>query len=387
MAIVVNFDLDELELDAMQDSGFTTLKCYYSDSPDGTFTDTGIAPNQTLAQAVTAGLPYAFTFTLTAQNASQWFKVVAYDGSTTSSLSDAKSFHGGGGTSLKAIRQRLGKATHLMLTGTTTASGASDGSTAIAVTSNFKRYRNDYFGGVSGTSGWIFHRLSNNTWAEVSDWVQSTCTFTFLSNFSTQIASGESFELWSLFTPDEVKDAINWAVVNSYPTLSVPIIDTSILTVEDKFTYTIPNNIRILNKVEIESDTFADSTDQFSRGQPWRLVPYDVLDDGLTRQIEFKIENREDARLRITGTAMLAQMSIDTDYTEVIDPQTDVLVYYAAFRLFALRSSDDASTDMARWNDRSQFFAAEFEKLRRKAGNRRKPKMMWQQTAKWNSNF
>lgn len=388
MAIIVNYDLDELDLNNMQNGGFTTIKLYVSNSPDGVFLDTSVSPSPaTLADAVTAGLPYAFTFTCPNQNPSQWFKVVAYDGSTTSSLSDAKSFHGGGGTNLKAIRQRLGKATRLMLTGTTTSDGDPDGSTAICENRSFKRFRDNYFGGITGTSGWILHRLTDNTWSEISGWVQSTGTFTFVSEFDSQVEQDELFEIWAMFTPDEVRDAINWAVVNSYPTLSVPIIDTSLLTEEDRFTYTIPNNIRILNKVEIESDSFTDSEDQFSRGQPWRLVPYDVLDDGLTRQIEFKIENRENARLRITGTAMLTQMSLDTDYTEAIDPQIDVIVNYAAFRLYQLLQNDDSSTDVLRWKDRSSFFADEFEKLKRRAGNRRKPKMMWQQPAKWNSQF
>lgn len=386
MGITIKKSLDELQLLDMQDQGYTTLALYVSNSPEGPYEDTGVTPDPaTLAAAVTAEVPYIFEFAYGSGNASQWFKVLGTDGVTTSALTDSQAFHGGGGTNLETIRQKIGKITHTMHIGATTSNGAADGSTAIADYAKFRRFRDDYFGGTVGADGWIFNNLTTDTWTIVSDWTQSTGTFTFSPEFAAQVASGTSFEVMARWTPDEYRDAINWAIVNSYPTLSKPVIDTDTLTEEDIFEYPIPNSIKILNKVEIESTSFSDSTDTRTRGLPWREIAYEELDDGLNRKVAFKRELDDGRRLRMTGTTMLSQLYNDSDYVEIIDPQVDIIVYLAAHRLYALLANTDASADVQRFNDQSAYFLSMYEQTKRAKASRRKPKRMWQHDARWSS--
>lgn len=384
MGITIEFPLDELQLLELQDEGYTTLELYYSNAPEGPYSATNITPSPaTLAAAVTAEVPYIFSFVYSSGNASQWFKVVASDGSSTSDLVDAQAFHGGGGTNLETIRQKVGKITNTMLIGATTANGAADGSTAIANYAKFVRYRNDYFGGAAGADGWIWNNLDTDEWTIVTDWDQSTGTFTFSPVFDAQVTSGIAFEVMTRWTPDEYRDAINWAISNSYPVLSKPVIDTATLTEEDIFEYPVPNSIKIVNKVEIESTSFSDSEDSRTRGLPWRQIAYEEIDDGLNRKIAFKRELDDGRRLRITGTTMLSQLYNDTDFVEIVDPQVDIIVYLAAHRLYTLLINSDASTDTQRFNEQAQYFLSLYEGAKRAKASRRKPRRLWGHDAKW----
>lgn len=386
MAIIINHSLDELQLLDLQDQGYTTLALYYSNSPEGPYVNSNVTPSPaTLADAVTALVPYIFEFAFGSGNASQWFKIVATDGATTSSLSDSQAFHGGGGTNLQTIRQRIGKLTHTMLIGETTSAGAGDGSTAIADYAKFRRYRDDYFGGQADADGWIFNRLDTDEWTIINNWTQSSGTFNFSIPYSTAVGDGTTFEIMARWTPDEYRDAINWAIVNSYPVLSKPIIDTGMLTEEDIFEYPIPNSMKILNKVEIESTSFSDSEDTRTRGMPFREIAYYEIDDGLNRKIGFKRELDDGRRIRLTGTTMLSQVYNDSDFVEVIDPQVDIIVYLAAHRLYALLANTDASTDVQRFNEQAMYFRGLYEEAKRAKSSRRKPRKLWGHDARWSS--
>jgi hypothetical protein len=383
MSIILNQDLDLLQLDALIADGWTTLKLYAANSPDGNFTDSSatVSPT-TLALLLTAEEPYRSTFTHASGNAAQYFKIVAYNGAATSNLNDAKTFHGGGGTTLQMIRQRTGKAMKLLETGTTTAGGGT--TTAICTTPSFTRHRDNYYGGGSTSiDGWIFHNLSTHEWSEISGWVASTGTFTF--GAITSVGNGENFEVLSRFTPNEYRDAINWAISYCFPKLSVPIIDISITTVDDVYTYDIPNNIKIINKVEIESDSNPDSTALSTRGQPWKQIPYVPYDDGLQRKIEFKRNKDFDVsrRIRITGTSMLNQMYNDNDYCEIIDPQLDLLCYVAAHRLYAQLANTDSASDIDRWKAQANYYLSMYVDESKSKGSRRKAKKIWQAEAQW----
>lgn len=382
MSVTVNFSADELDLDTWIADGWTTLKLYSASSPDGSFTDTGLSPTPTLlSTANTAGPPHDFTFAYSGGNAAMWFKVVLYNGATTTNLNDASAFHGGGGTTLQVIRQRIGKLTHNMQIGATTSAGGVGGNTAICTTANFTRFRDDYFGGGTGVDGWFFNNLGTNTWTVVSDWTQSTGTFTFSPVFAAQVGSAVSFEVSNRWTPDEYRDAINWAIVSSYPVLSKPIVDTSIVTVDNIMTYSIPNNIRILNKIEIETDR--DTIDN-AAGMPWRQVTYGEIDDGLSRSVEFKHELSSGRRLRFTGTTMLNQLYNDSDYVEVIDPQVDLIVYLAAHRLYAMLANTDTGSDIDRVQQQATYYMTLYNEGKTKHSSRRKSKKIWSSGSQWN---
>lgn len=387
MGITINHSLDELQLLDLQDQGYTTLSLYYSNTPEGPYLDSSVTPDPaTLAAAVTAGLPYQFSFSFSSGNASQWFKVVASDGSSISDLRDSQPFHGGGGTSLQVIRQRIGKLTNTMYVGTTTSNGAADGSTAIANYAKFTRWRDDYFGGGTGIDGWIFNLPDDEEWTVVSDWTQSSGTFGLTPSATGQILSGTSFEVMNRWSPDEYRDAINWAIVNCYPILSKPVIETSVLTEEDIFSYAIPNSIKILNKVEIErNNTDTTITDSRTRGHPWRQIAYYPVDDSLNRSIEFKRELDDGRRIRLTGTTTLSQLYYDSDFVEIVDPHVDLIVFYAAYRLYTLLTNTDAASDVDRARAQAEIYLRMYEEAKRTKATRRKSKKIWSHDPMWNS--
>lgn len=385
MAIQLSVPVDEFQLNNWVSDGYTHLRLYYSNTPEGPYSYSSIVGSpSTFADAITAGTPYIFTFSYPSGNAGQWFKVVASTaGGTLSSLSDSQAFHGGGGTTLQAIREKIGRLTGTMHLGTTTSSGSGGGSTAICTSSNFVRFRDDYFGGTSGVDGWYFYWVENANWTVISDWVQSTGTFTFSPVFSAQVTSGSTFEVMTRWTPDEYRDAINWAIANVYPLLSKPIIDTNTLTEQDIFVYPVPSSIRILNGVEIESDTNQDSTDSRTYGQPWRKIAFENIDDGLLRNIEFKRELIAGRRLRFTGTTMLSLLYNDSDYTEVLDPQVDLIVYLAAHRLYYMLCNLDASSDIDRYKAQGDYYLSLYTDNKQRHGSRRRPKTIWSHDARW----
>lgn len=389
MTVTINYSIEETQLDDLITAGYTTLKLYYASSPDGAFADSGASPSPALlATSNTTGSPHNFTFTYAGGNNAMWFKVVAYDGvSATSPLVDADMFHGGGGTTLQRLRQLTGKLMNGLYTGVTTSAGST--TSAICSHPRFTRRRDDYFGGGgTGEDGWLFNNLTNGDWTEVTDFVGSTGTFT-LAPAITTVASGDSFEVMMRWTPEEYRDAINWAIINLFPLLSKPIIDTSIETADNVWRYQIPNNIRILNKVEI--GTIGDNnttTTLTKKWMPWRSIPYDAIDDGLSRYIEFKREPPYDDDiggyvLRLTGTTALAQLYNDTDYVEVIEPQIELIMYLAAHRLYALLPNTGASSDIDRWKDQSNYYMALYNEYKKKFPVRRKSKKMWGKDAKW----
>ena len=388
MSVTVNYNIEETRLDELIAAGYTTLKLYYASSPDGAFADSGATHTPALlATSNTSGPPHGFTFIYSGGNPAMWFKVVAYDGASTSSLTDADMFHGGGGTTLQRLRQLTGKLMNSLYTGTTTSAGST--TSAVCSHPRFTRRRDDYFGGGgSGEDGWLFNDLTNGDWSEVSDFVGSTGTFT-LSPAKTSVDSGASFEVMNRWTPEDFRDAINWAIVNTYPVLSKPIIDTSIQTADNTWRYQIPNNIRILNKVEIGTVGINDTeTSMAKKWMPWRSVGYTPIDDGLARYIEFKREPpfSDDIGgyvLRLTGTTNLAQLYNDTDYVEIIEPQIELIIYMAAHRLYALLPNNGASSDIDRWKDQSNYYMALYNEFKKNFGSRRKSKKWWQHDAKW----
>lgn len=386
MGITITHDLDEIQITQLIDDGYTTLKLYKSDTPDGNFTDSGVTPSpSTLAAAVTAEEPFTFTFSYSGGNPSQWFKIVAYDGVVTSSLLDSEAFSGGGGTTLTTMRQRLGRLMNVMLISTTTSAGNGGGTTAIANRALFARYRDDYFGGVTDSEGWYFHNVDTSEWTLISDWVQSTRTFTLSPALSAQVGSGANIEVMARWTPDDYRSAINWAIVNTFPTLCKIVTDTSILTEEDIFSYQVPNNIKVINKVEIETDINMDSTDGRTRGMPWREIPFTEIDEGLTRKLEFKRELDDGRRLRVTGTAMLSQLYNDDDYTEAIDPQVDLILYLAAHRLYAELANNSPSTDIDRYRDQANYYMAIYNENKGRRATRKRTKRFWSHDQIWNN--
>ena len=369
MATNITFPVDELKLAELIADGWTTLTLWVSNTPDGVYTNTGTAPSPATLAAASAASTYEFTFAYSGGNPAQYYKVLAYNGTSYSSINDASPFHGGGGTTLAVLRKLVGTRLRDYVSGTTDAVG--DTVTAKCGAFSVVRYPNDHF------NNWFFRQTSGTeAVTQVTTFVKTNGVFT-LSPAIASVGSGVSFEVTKRWTPDEYRDAINNAITTVYPFLHRTIVSTALRTTLDKFEYTIPQDIRVLSSVQLESGNNLTSTDSRTRGQPWGDEPFTPVRNGMVTTIEFRRQPTEDRRMRITGIGTLSQLNADSDYVEVTAPQTELLVYLACHYLWKLLPADAAATDIDRGEQMSDYFMALYMKDRDTFAMPRPPQMKW----------
>lgn len=377
MSVNVSYPIDPLDLNALIAAGWTSLTLWAASSPDGTYTNTSVTPTPaTLALVSSGGTPYLTTFSDSTGNPSGWFKVLPYDGANYGALSDASPFHGGGGTTLATLRQHLGDELRDMRIGTLTT--GSNSTTAIFSTIDVARWQDHYF------DNWFANNTTRGLWAPVGAWTNSTATATTPLGITSQ-ATGDTVELTRRFTPDEYRKALNWAIVSAYPVLSKTIVNTSLETQTTVYQFDVPQDIKSVSSLEIESGNFITSTNAATRGFPWTDIPFKIIKDGIRQKIELDSFLTPGRRLRIIGTGPMSQLYNDTDYVEEIEPQLDILVYYAAFRLYSSLPNDAASSDIDRYNQQSQHYWQLASQLKDSYMQSRPPKRMW--SAESRSNF
>lgn len=375
MSVTVSYPVDIVQLDAWIDDGFTTLTLWVANTPDGAYANSGVTPSPTTLALMVSGETYTATFTYSAGSGGLWGKVRAYDGANYSDLNLSKPFHFGNGTTLAYARQRLGKMLDDLITGTTTSSGGT--TSAITTNVNVVRWPNDWF------NGRFFNRTSGTEeWTQVSDFAVSAGSATItLSPAVASVGSGVTFEVTKYWTPDQYRDAINWAIVTSYPVLSRNIVNTSLRTplasADDIFEITIPYDIREVYSIEISALNQTTILTQASNGQPWAQLPFEILRDGLVQWASFLRQPADDRRLRIRGSGILSPVYNDTDTIEIVEPQLTLLCYLAAHYLFRLLPPADASTDIDRWKELADYYMQMYERESNKFGIQRPAKRTW----------
>lgn len=369
MAVTFNIPVDELDVAQLIADGFTSLTLWYADAPDGTYTDSGVTPSPaTLAAAVTAET-YEFEFSYSGGSPSQWFKVRAKQGITYSDAYLSSPFTGGSGVTLAYLRRRLGSMLGDMKVITTTATG--DANTATCTAFEVKRWPDSYF------NGQFIYRPATGEDAIIDTSVQSTGALNFSPDNGSTVASSTILEITKRWTHSEYNEAINWACVAAYPVLSRPIINTGLITIADTMVYTAPQDILTITSVEIESQFQPDSTDPAVRGRPWAQVPFAPLYEGLNVKFELNWPEREDQRLRVSGTGYLSQMASDTDSTECLQHNADLLLAKAAERLFSLSSMNAASSDRDFYIEQEQRFKGLFQENKPSQRSKRAAQRRW----------
>lgn len=381
MAIRFTYPVDKLDHDQLIADGWTHLTLWYSDTPEGPYAlGTATFDPATLAAAETAE-DYSYDIT-SGYNAGQYFKIRAYDGADYSDINLAKPFHGGGGTTLTALRRLVGALTGDMYVVDTTASG----STTSAVSSNqdLMQHSDGHF------ENWKFYHPANNEQAIVSASVRASgsaakMTLT-LEPAVTAVGSAETIELTKRWTRAAYVAAINWAVDAAYPVLHRGTINIGHRTAEDTHQYDVPLDIRKVHKVEIESYTNQTATTNASFGQPWKEVAYRVLGDGLQQTIEFKAALPylpSARRIRITGEAALSKMYADSDFTEASLTEADLIAALAASRLYSLLAGGAASVDRDFYKEQASFYLGMYSDLKQALARGRSPKRVWSHDAVW----
>lgn len=370
MSVTVTAPIDPLLLTQMIADGYTTLTLWYSNTPDGVYADSASTPSPTTLALMSSTEVYSATFTYSSGNSAQWFKLRPYNGSTYADLSESAPFHGGGGTTLATLRQKLGAEIRDIRLGTLTTSTST--TSAITGSPELFRFPANYFVNK------ILNNTTRSAWATITAHTKGASTSTLTNSPAiTSQATGDSVEITGRFTPAEYRDAINWGIQASWPILVKNIVNTSILTVNQQYQYDVPQDIKNVHNVEVESQLNQTSTDQGVRGFPWTDVPFKLIPDGLRKKLEFERWFVPDLRFRITGTGPLSQLYNDSDFVEVIEPQTNLILYYAAFRLYSSYANDAASSDVERYTTLATHYMGLADKLKESFFTARPAKRGW----------
>lgn len=375
MAVRLVYPVDDLEIQQRINSGWVRPSLWVADSASSTWIDSNTTPTPaTYQDALDTGV-HEFVFDYAAGNQAQWFRFRGVDATNAfSPLSASAPFWGQGGTTLASLTAKLGKMVRDYVAGTTTAGGTT--TTFVCGDIDVASRRDGHY------QNYTWRRTDTGVWSPVTDWTQSTKTGTLAFTLDSAVGSGVAFELFKRWTPDEYRDALNWAIVNCYPLLNRPIINTAYYTIDDSYTITVPADFKSVSSVQYESGWNLDSSDPSSHGQPWRDIAFERIMDGNQIILEFKrppfkTTGRESRRLRIQGDGILSQLHDSSDYVEVAEPQTDLLCYKAASQLYSMLMGDAASTDNDRYKAMATYYLNLFEEYKSQATMPRKPVSYW----------
>jgi len=151
--------------------------------------------------------------------------------------------------------------------------------------------------------------------------------------FTGVIDSGTVFHLYRRFTPDEYNTALEQAIADVWPYLYTLVIDDSLTTVANQFSYPIPATIVELERmsggqVQLEANTSL-STYPYRKLTTWRTEGRNILLD----PVEL-IPNRT---LRVIGLGHIPVPADDTDTIDFDTPELTLLVYMTIANLYGMQ--------------------------------------------------
>jgi hypothetical protein len=123
---------------------------------------------------------------------------------------------------LLTLKENVGKELGFYFSGTTSAAGEANGSTVVC--RDLARYED---GSLIGK--WI--ELTSGSTLEIRQIANNYSTegiLTFQKNFTAAIAISVTFDIYD-FNPDDIKDALNRIINDSYPDIARKIVDTTLI--------------------------------------------------------------------------------------------------------------------------------------------------------------
>lgn len=140
-------------------------------------------------------------------------------------------------TTRAQLRRMIGKRTgqpYFRRFGGSNGTGSATGSTTTLIDTVRLKEEDDYW-----RADYIYFPTTDEI-REISDFVQSTSTVTWLAAATTTI-SGTVYEIWSQFTPQEVHDALDHALLSAWPAFFLAAVDESLVIEENAgLSYTLP---------------------------------------------------------------------------------------------------------------------------------------------------
>lgn len=365
------YPIDPVRLATRIASGWTYLSLWYSRYPEGPYSNASVTWSPTTLALMSSGEDYTATATYTSGDPSYFYKIRLYNGSSYSDLSESETFQGGGGFRLRELRESIGKEIRELRTGVCVAGTST--SQVVVQTAGIQRAPTNYY------NGWFVNNFTRSAWSVVTASTRNasdnTCT---VSPVITAQASGDEIELLRRFTPDEYRDAINWAITTSYPVLGKVTDYREIMTATNIFEYDLPLSIRNIKSVEIESLNNSDSTVQATRGHPWSEIPYEIIQDGIHNRLRLRSYYPPARRLRIVYFIPLDNLYNEADYVNIYGEQLNYLKYLAIHKLYDGMINDGAASDREFFKERSLAYWGKADTLKSRVMTRRPAHHVWQ---------
>lgn len=181
-------------------------------------------------------------------------------------------------------------------------------------------------------------------------------------------ASSSTYEIFVGWTLDDYNDSIDWAHADAYPSIFLPINDTSTTETTDTFTYSLSESWRSISEVwrEVESSSpvryerIFEGSDYVLRHSTLGLE-YEALYTPLTG-----------INLRFIGRGIPTIGS--TDASTSIAP-LQLIVYGALAYLYGKGSNADEMAPGAKFEQRAQEYAQLFERAKNTYRMRPQPKV------------
>lgn len=211
-------------------------------------------------------------------------------------------------TALQVIRRDVIRELGGLWMGTTTAAGASDGSTAVC--SSLGEYVDDALKDKFCLLG------ATNNRRKIIGNTQSSGTLLVRPPFAAQVPNSQAIEIYDL-DPDRIKEEINAQLNSLYPFICHVIEDDVTITIaDDTYEYALP--------ATVEGDAFQLLEEPDPNTEPW--IP--LLDweyDPAGHNIRFNYSLTAGRHVRVIGIGHLSQLDAYDDETELDETQLQIL--------------------------------------------------------------
>lgn len=139
------------------------------------------------------------------------------------------------------------------------------------------------------------------------------------------------------------------------------------LTGKTNYEYLLPYDFQegTVEEVHIQSSSYSDDAcDDLHPRYGNAVIGHDIIQDG-TRKYIFIPYSSSKRRVRLIGHCPLEALSSSTDTISLDDKLVDLLITYAAFRIFERQIGTAASTEVSRYQSRANYWYGKYQGLLR----------------------
>ena len=262
-------------------------------------------------------------------------------------------------------RQEIAKRAVQFIQGT-----ATGGSTTTVIDANLLTYVDNYWNEAFTlfTSG-----TNNGLVRKVQTFSQSSTQTTLYSAVTAAVVSGDSYELYRRFSPQDIMNASNSALLKGYPHFYYHGRFTFTAT-QDTLTYVLPTGPDLVGgdsvlRVEYQKYTLAANADwpyQVLSPQLWDTTEiYSTTANATLKALQLNFNPQTNRLLRVVYAAPLQAVATGTDYVQLERPELEWFYAQAVTELWRIESSRSADIGRKDADGEASKWEATADKLRR----------------------